>query len=297
MSSQAHPLETIQRWMQSVIMHPGGLAEGMASEEAAGHLPLAIDELEQVITRSRALESAERLEIYVTAYRMRLMECLRAEYSATRQAVGDELFDALLYGYLQQHPSTSYTLGRLGAKFADFLAVTPVHRHAAPAGDQASWVPFVIELARWERLVAEVFDGPGSEEAPGLCPEGVARLQSEDWASLRLVPAPDLRLATFSHGVHQYWRASRSGGVPIPPSSEMTRLAVHRVDYSVVEHEQTAEQYALLDTICSGKSLTASIETVALQLPRPTDSLNRKMHDWFADWSRLGFFCDAVQAF
>ena len=58
-----------------------------------------------MIGRSRALASDARLEIYVDAYYERLMECLREEFAATRHAVGDELFDALAFGYLQHYPS------------------------------------------------------------------------------------------------------------------------------------------------------------------------------------------------
>ena len=78
--------------MQSVIMHPGGVAEGIESAEARRHLDVPAGELESVVGRSRALASEARLEIYVDAYFERLLECLREEFAATRHAVGDELF-------------------------------------------------------------------------------------------------------------------------------------------------------------------------------------------------------------
>ena len=114
-------LPQIQRWMQSVITHPGGVEEGIRSETARRHLDLQPAELESIIRPSRALTSHQRLEIYVDAYYERLLECLREEYGCTRYALGDELFDALAFGYLQQHPSQSYTLNLLGASFPRYL--------------------------------------------------------------------------------------------------------------------------------------------------------------------------------
>ena len=54
---------------------------------------------------------------------------LREEFTATRYAVGDELFDALAFGYLQHYPSRSYTLNTLGEQFPKFLAESRLHAH------------------------------------------------------------------------------------------------------------------------------------------------------------------------
>ena len=53
-----------QRWMQAVLMHPTGVAEGIASAEARRHIDVGPDEAETVVTRSRALTALERLGIY-----------------------------------------------------------------------------------------------------------------------------------------------------------------------------------------------------------------------------------------
>ncbi len=135
MSHTGPRLEQIQRWMQSVIMHKGGVAEGVGSPEARQHIDIALDELESVVERSRALSSANRLEIYVNAYYARLLECLDEEFAVTRWAMGEDLFGAVAFGYLQHYPSQSYTLGHLGARFPRYLGESRLHASAAPAGD------------------------------------------------------------------------------------------------------------------------------------------------------------------
>jgi hypothetical protein len=294
MNARPLTLAELEQWMQSVIMHPGGVDEGLAAAAAADtSLPAQLAQLEEVVDRSRMLSAAERLEIYVTAYRMRLLECLRAEFSATYLAVGEELFDALAFGYLQAHPSQSYTLGQLGAKFPEFLRVSPVHAHAPPATSGECWSQFVIELARWERLVAEVFDGPGSERSPGLSREALARLQSDAWGRLRLVGAPDLQLATFTHPVHRYWLAVRENGAAEAPLAETTRLAVHRLDFHVRHHELSPGQFMLLQRLVGGWTLEAALAGLAVEEADDAHDFGGQVHAWFADWAALGFFGDA----
>ena len=42
----------IQRWMQATIMHPVGVAEGIASAEARSHIDIGPEQAESVVTRS-----------------------------------------------------------------------------------------------------------------------------------------------------------------------------------------------------------------------------------------------------
>src|SRR5678810_1105991 len=114
-------LPTLQRWFQSVVTHADGVEAGVASEEANRLIKLSPNELEKVITRSRALTAAERLAIYANAYHSRLMECLGEVFPMLKRMLGEDGFDALAFGYLQEYPSKSYTLNELGRHFAGYL--------------------------------------------------------------------------------------------------------------------------------------------------------------------------------
>src|ERR1700757_621162 len=93
-------LGQIQRWMQAVLMHPVGVAEGIASVEARRHIDVGADEAETGVTRSRALTALERLGIYSYAYYARLLECLREEFPVLMHALTQEVFDTFAVGYL-----------------------------------------------------------------------------------------------------------------------------------------------------------------------------------------------------
>src|SRR6188472_2248325 len=100
--------------MQAVITHPGGVVAGIGAESARQHAVVAPEQIEAVVARSQALSGIERLEVYSRAYFARLLECLHSQFPMLAKALGHDLFDRFACGYLEQHPSQSYTLARLG---------------------------------------------------------------------------------------------------------------------------------------------------------------------------------------
>ncbi len=233
MSHDAYNLGRIERWMQTVIMHPAGVQQGIASEDARRHLDITTDEIEKVITRSNALTAAERLAIYGRAYHGRLLECLRAEFPVLLHALGGELFDRFAFDYLEQHPSETYTLARLGEKFPRYLAETRPDRDAAQ-DSRESWPDFIIDLATLEREFGEVFDGPGVEgQSLDVESELMEALRSAPWSEVRLVAVPCLRLLTFRYPVNAYFGAVRKKENPDLPERASTFLTVTRRNYNV----------------------------------------------------------------
>jgi hypothetical protein len=277
--------------MQSVLMHPGGVAVGTDSPETRGHLAVAPGDVESVISPSQSLSSIERLEIYARAYYARLLECLRAEFPILAKAMGEDLFDQFTVDYLQRYPSHSYTLGELGRRFAGFLAETrPVAEHP----NQPDWCDLLIDLARLEWTFNEVFDGPGIENQPPLDPSELQAIPQDRWAEIRLIPAPCLRLVQFRYPVGHYYRALRDGDEAAPPAAETTFLAVTRRDFICRHYELTRDEYDLLSVLTRGETLEQAIASlVANSDPPDTERLANRIHDWFRRWTREGFFLKA----
>jgi hypothetical protein len=291
MKARPSTLDQLERWMQTVLMHPGGVAEGVASPQAREHVPIDPDQLGTVIARSRALSSAERLEIYVDAYHLRLMECLREEFPATRHSVGDELFDALAFGYLESFPSRSYTLARLGAQLPGYLRDTRLHAHQQPAGVGPTWTDFVIELARYERLLREVFDADGTERAAPFDVQALAAIPPQDWPGVWIRLSPDVRLAGFQHAVDDYWRQVQAGGgEPAVPSPATRCLAIHRRDYVIATHVVSAFELALLGALAEGLTVLKAISRAAETAGGSQAVTGEDVHASFSQWAELGFF-------
>ncbi|HTM52591.1 MAG TPA: DNA-binding domain-containing protein [Pirellulales bacterium] len=290
MKPLAPKLAEVERWMQSVIMHPGGVAEGIASDEARRHLDVGAGELEAVINRSRDLTAEERLEIYVDAYHERLLECLAEEFAATRGALGDDLFHAVAFGYLESHPSRSYTLHALGANFPQYLEETRLHECAPPPAAPPDWGEIVVEIARFERLERDVFDGPGTEREGTLDEQGLAKIASADWGTLRFVPAPCLRLCQFAHPVHEWARAFRRDEQTLPFESRDVRLAISRRDYVVAVAELAPAEHQLLGALVAGRPLGQALDSLVASGAVLDPALESELGSWFAAWARAGYF-------
>jgi hypothetical protein len=281
--------DTIQRWMQAVIMHPVGVAEGIVSAEARVHIDVTPAEAERVVTRSRALTALERMAIYSYAYYARLLECLREEFPVLKQALGEEVFDAFAVGYLQQYPSRSYTLFQLGASFPRYLAET---RPEVGEGDglPVDWPDFLIDLATLELTFNEVFDGPGVEGEPVLDADQLRTISPERLLEARLVGVPCLRLLVLRYPVHKYFTAVRRHEQPDPPGPAETYVAVTRRRYVVRHYELSRPAYQLLHALLVGESLGQAIKRAVDSAGPALDRLPANLWTWFHDWAAEGFF-------
>lgn len=288
MTGQARSLEQLQRWMQVVITHHGGVTAGVTSAEARSALDIDRCQLEAVIPASSTQSSFERLGVYANAYYARLLQCLRELFPVCRQAVGDDIFDDFAFGYLQQFPPRSYTLGKLAADFVSYLESTR-HDHFADDESALSWSLFVVELAQLEHVIDEVFDGPGIENEPPLRLADLAAIPMELWPTVRIVPAVCLRLLTFSFPVNDFYGAVRRGESPEVPSPNCSYLAISRRDYVVRRYPLNPAQYTLLHAIVVGDTLGDAVAAAVEQCDDPSE-LENSLAKWFATWSHDRLF-------
>jgi len=288
-SGRMQSLDQIQRWMQTVIMNMGGARAGVASDAAQEVIGVAAYHIEQVVTRSRALDAFDRLDIYNRSYFARLIDCLREEFPAVRHAVGDEAFDAFALGYLRQYPSRSYTLNDLGKHFGDYL----LESRPDDGGGEAGGVDlgdFITDLATLEQTYAEVFDGPGVEGQRLLSEEQLAKVPAERWLEARLMPVVCLRLLSLRYPVHRYFSAVRAEKNPPYPRPRATYLAVTRRQYVIRRFQLTREQFTLLAALVGGETIGTAIERVAHSPRAKLDALADKLRRWFTSWTAEGFF-------
>jgi len=285
-----HDLSLIQQWMQAAIMHPGGVADGMSSPQAREYLDVDVAEIERVITRSRAMSAVDRLQVYGNAYFARLIECLREGFPVVRHALGDDAFDAFAVGYLQNHPSRTYTLTQLGSDFPKYLAETAPSNEEMPE----SWFDFAVELARFEQAVGEVFDGPGSEGQSPLNVQELLALPQERLLEVRLECAPSLRLIRLECPVHRYYDAVRRELDAIPPGPEEIHLALVRRRYVVRHHELSKTGYELLARLADGESLGVALAVVIADGNVSPGSISSDLRSWFQEWTVGAFFLRAL---
>ena len=288
MSDFQYDLSQLQHWMQSVITHFGGIEAGIESDDARQVMDVTTGDVEQVVNRSQACTSVDRLRVYGNAYYARLVECLRESFPCMVFAIGEETFDQFAFGYLQRYPSTSYTLSKLGDQFAKYLEET---RPASVGDGEADWPDFLIDLANLEWNIEQVFDGPGFEGQTPFAHEQLRNMTAEDWPNATLQPAACLRLLEYGFPVNRYYTEYREGRkVPFPPP-RAEYVALTRRDYVVRRIELSQPQYQLLRLLCGGSPVGDAICQVAESGNEDIDRMASEIRTWFQDWARAGLFC------
>lgn len=271
-------LETIERWMQAVVMHPEGAAGGIDSKPARRLLPQAAAKLESVVLPSKSLTSVERLDIYAHMYYARLLEILTTEYPTTRQILGDKAFGRACRRFLERNPSKHRTLNHLSEGFPAFIA-----RHL-PTGNRR-WL--AIDVARIERAMEDVFDAPRAEP---LTAAEFAAIGADEWHRVRLRMIPALRLLKLRFPANDYMNAVRGTGKPRMPRPRATFAIVYRRGFQVHRRDQTPEQFKLLSALAAGKTLAAAVRASVSGRGGRADQLAARLGAWFCEWSAAGLF-------
>lgn len=267
-------LDALQRWFLAAVTHPDGAAEGVRTVRSV--LPRAI---EDVCLPSERLAATERVGIYAGMYFLRLLEVLGEDFPALSAFLGPAASERLLRAYLARHPSGHPNLNQLGRELAGFL------EHEAQDVVERS---FVVELARLERSVQEVFDAP---RATPLTTDALLAVPPGEWGALRLATAPALRLLAFTHPVNVWYQAWRETGTVGPaPARAPSWLALYRREWRVWRAPLSSEQHALLTALGRGATLAEALAELAERPGAELETVGRSLSDWFREWSGSGFF-------
>lgn len=148
--------------------------------------------IENKIVDAPQISIKDRVEIYREGYYLRLIDILEREFSALRNLVGKEQFDALCHEYIDAYPSTYFSVRAYGKNMIEFLSNRPntdlLH----------------VELARFEWPFGKVIDAP---DAPQLTVDDMAALPAEAWGTLRLEFHPSLQIVSLHYNTPEIWQA------------------------------------------------------------------------------------------
>lgn len=241
-------------------------------------LPLARRRLERELLPSSTLTAAQRLNIYVHSYFLRLRDVLRHDFSGLRHALGEPEFDRLARRYVDACPSTSFTLNDFAARLPRFLARAPLppKLHARRA--------FLVELATLERAVDELFHAPHAEPA---AIEQLRALPPQRWAGARFTAIPAARLFAFRFPVNRYLQAVYDDSAPALPAATRNWLLVHRHDWKVWRSPLRQPQHALLRSLLRGAPLGDALQQAARY---GGAAVLQEVGAWFSEWTGDGLF-------
>ncbi|MGC2619041.1 MAG: DNA-binding domain-containing protein, partial [Acidobacteriaceae bacterium] len=260
----------IQRRMAAAVMHPLTRTEAMPRRRRDGASNIA--EAEAIIRPNDRLTSFERLEIYNRQYWFRVLGSLAEDFPALNAVLGAKRFDALILAYLNENPSTSFSLRNLGNRLPTWL-----ENQSKFTGARHQ---LAVDVARLEWAHVEAFDRASlpplsADHFKDLRPASVLTLQPHLQLLALSYPVDDLVLDAHKGGQEADAASNaatesgiaKAGGAGRARASKMARtpiwLAVHRFNNSVYYRRIEREEFLLLSAIRDGKSIEEAI-TIAL---------------------------------
>jgi hypothetical protein len=290
-------LDQLQRAVFEVIRQPLTASERMRARMLDGRSTKAI--ASEIIKPNSRLTSVERLEIYNRVYWFRLLSALAEDFPGLRGVIGQQKFDKVILAYLTELPSESFTLRNLGSRLEAWLRN---HLELVPKVGRLA-----LDMVRLEWADIEAFD---SADYPKLTEDDLRHLEDPVLhlqPHLQLLdlayPVDDLLISIRRNAdpependiasnvvVMPHTRRAHRKRVPLPKPKKIY-LAVHRQDYEVYFKRLRPEAFALLRALKDGKPLSEAIEASVKWTNKPVERITEQLHDWFANWSSLGWFC------
>jgi hypothetical protein len=269
------PLERLQRWMQSVVVHPGTVEEAVSEKGAAAAVPEG--RVGEVILPSAHLQPLERLEIYHAMYPLRMEEALASDYPGLKHFLGDDGFMRLVRDYVQAHPSRSFTLNPLGRRLPEYLETARGVRRRE----------FCRDLARLERALAEVFD---AEQTPALDEAAIAAVPEAAWEGARLAPIAAFRLLALRYPASAYLDSLDDQRHQHPDVRRQdTYVAVYRRDYSRYRQDLGRAAHGLLADLVAGSTVGEAVAAAMSRRGRGRPRMD-ELFRWFRQWASAGMF-------
>lgn len=201
------------------------------------------------------LLSSGELGIYAHAYVQRLHDVLAADHPTLLAALGAERFSELVAGYVRARPPTSFTVRDAGAALAEHL------------DGVATAPPWAADLARLERALIEVFDGP---DAPPLAREQV---DPATLPALRLQWVPSSAIVPLGWSVDELWSVLDEGGPFVAPEPASRAVLVWRRGLVVVHRTLDPDEATLAEAIAAGTTFADACALLAAD--RPDDAAAR----------------------
>ena len=301
MSAHELNLDQLQRAVFDVIRQPLTEDERMRERTLDGRSTREI--AEAIVKPNDRLSSVERLEIYNRVYWFRILSSLADDFPGLRAVVGQEKFDKIILAYLTELPSESFTLRDLGSRLEKWLRQ---HPEFTPGQEQIA-----LDMVRLEWADIEAFD---AAEYPRLTQQELLQLGEDPTFELQ----PNLLLLDLAHPVDELLLAIRKDDegaetetdiasnvvvmehteskpekrYPLPKAKK-TYVAVHRQENIVYFKRLKPEGFALLRALREGQPLSQAIESSVNWSGKKLERVMEQLHDWFANWSGLGWFCHA----
>lgn len=229
-----------------------------------------------LVAEQPPLSPQQRLSIYSSAYRIRLTEVLELDHEMLHGYLGDENFYALANAYIEKCPSNRTSLRDFGKQLPAYLAEHEPYKS----------LPALTQLARFERLMLDVFDAPDSERCARADLQAIA---PENWPNLQLRFHPSVQTFHDHSLAVRIWQAMKNEQTPPDTDGKFESVdwllwrGTNRL--SQFRAMDTTE-YTLLNRAQHGDSFATLCESQLTKLPEA--EISAVVLNYLLDWLDQG---------
>jgi hypothetical protein len=265
MPTHLNKLETL---LYRLITAVSGVAEGLAVE------PDLAGSLDRVVLGDDRLSAEARVDIYANMYFYRILDALKEDFPATLAVLGDDNFHNLVTGYILEYPPTEPSISQCGRHLASYLRDHPLRQSA----------PFVADLAKLERSIVEVFQGP---DIPALEADVLRAIAPQDWPALKLKLHPSAKILALEWRVSELLRAVEDHRDWKPAEPGAVQVLVWRHNSRVFHRDLESPEAGALEAISRGTTFAEICDIVASNPAAgdddPVAAINRMLARWLHD--------------
>ena len=204
-----------------------------------------VDDVESTPMRS----AKGRLDIYASAYRLRLKEAITTDYDKIALYLGDERFDKLMDHYIDHHPSHTTNLRYFSVKLPELIRDELDYKHIGE----------LYELACIERAFADSFDAKDQKFATI---NELATLPAKAWETLSFKFQNSAQIVWLAYNSFPIWKAlAEEATPPQPEKTAATAWIIWRRSDLVSHYRMLApEEIAILALAMQGETFAVMCE-------------------------------------
>lgn len=216
------------------------------------------------------LNAQDRLGIYHTAYRLRLLEVLQDHFAQTHAYMGDDFFESQALAYIEAHPPAHDNLRHYGQQWPQWLA------------EQHPQDTDMADLSRLEWALRSAFD---AADAPTLTWADVASLTPAQWDQLGFTLAPGAQVVSLSHDVIPLWMALSQDTPPAPVSPLPHDVLVWRQGWQPHFRSVSPQEAQAIRGLLAGQSfhVTCANALAAFNELEATQQASQWLQQWMAE--------------
>jgi hypothetical protein len=191
----------------------------------------------------------KRMQIYASAYSIRLKETIETDHEMLGLYLGDELFDKMAAEYVASHPSSFHSLRQFCEALPQFLREDNFFSQHAVLSD----------LAGFERALLHAFD---AQECPRATFSDLQAIDGQLWPGIRFRFHASLQIFRCESNAVESWQALKQGETP-PAADYSSKRAwmLWRGTNRISEFISLAPyQLALLQGFLEGKDFAQQCE-------------------------------------